>query len=101
AAQAAATLAATVIGFQLGLFSTAVVNAVLVLILVSVLASTFVGTRASERVALPKGPRPLGMRIVVGVGEPELALGALTLARRIARIDGGVVHPLLGVPRSA
>jgi Kef-type K+ transport system membrane component KefB len=101
AAQAAATLAATVIGFQLGLFSSAVVNAVLVLILVSVLASTFAGTRASESVELPKGPRPLGTRIVVGVGEPELALGALTIARRIARADGGVVHPLLVVPESA
>jgi Kef-type K+ transport system membrane component KefB len=101
AAQAAATLAATVIGFQLGLFSSAVVNAVLVLILVSVLASTLVGTRASERAAAPDGPHPLGMRVVVGVGVPEHALGALTLARRIARIDGGVVYPLLVVPESA
>jgi Kef-type K+ transport system membrane component KefB len=101
AAQAAATLAATVIGFQLGLFSSAVVNAVLVLILVSVLASTLVGTRASERATAPDGPHPLGMRVVVGVGVPEHAIGALTLARRIARIDGGVVHPLLVVPESA
>jgi hypothetical protein len=90
-----------VIGFQLGLFSSAVVNAVLVLILVSVLASTLVGTRASERAAAPDGPHPLGMRVVVGVGVPEHALGALTLARRIARIDGGVVYPLLVVPESA
>lgn len=101
AAQAAATLAATVIGFQLGLFSSAVVNAVLVLIFVSVLASTIVGTRASARASSPDGPRPLGTRIVVGLGEPELALGALTLARRIARADGGVVHPLLVVPEAA
>ena len=101
AAQAAATLAATVIGFQLGLFSSAVVNAVLVLILASVLASTLVGTRASERAATPDGPHPLGMRVVVGVSDPEHALGALTLARRIARTDGGVVHPLLVVPESA
>ena len=101
AAQAAATLAATVIGFQLGLFSSAVVNAVLVLILVSVLVSTLVGTRASERAARPEGPRPLGMRVIVGVLDPEHALGALTIARRIARADGGVVHPLLVVPESA
>jgi Kef-type K+ transport system membrane component KefB len=100
-AQAAATLAATVIGFQLGLFSSTVVNAVLVLILVSVLASTISGSRAAEHVALPKGPKPLGTRVVVGVGDPELALGALTLARRVARADGGVVHPLLVVPESA
>jgi Kef-type K+ transport system membrane component KefB len=101
AAQAAATLAATVIGFQLGLFSSAVVNAILVLILVSVLASTLVGTRASERAAPPDGPSPLGKRVIVGVLDPEHALGALTLARRIARADGGVVHPLLVVPESA
>ncbi|HUA73542.1 MAG TPA: cation:proton antiporter [Solirubrobacteraceae bacterium] len=101
AAQAAATLAATVIGFQLGLFSSAVVNAVLVLILVSVLASTLAGTRAAERVATPDGPRPLGKRVVVGLLDPEHARGALALARRIARADGGVVHPLLVVPESA
>ncbi|HTZ88539.1 MAG TPA: cation:proton antiporter [Solirubrobacteraceae bacterium] len=101
AAQAAATLAATVIGFQLGLFSSTVVNAVLVLILVSVLASTLAGTRASERVAMPVGPRPLGKRVVVGVLDPDHALGALTFAHRIARADGGVVHPLLVVPESA
>jgi Kef-type K+ transport system membrane component KefB len=101
AAQAAATLAATVIGFQLGLFSSAVVNAVLVLILVSVLVSTLAGTRAAARAAMPDGPRPLGKRVVVGVLDPDRALGALTIARRIARADGGVVHPLLVVPESA
>ncbi|HEV7527621.1 MAG TPA: cation:proton antiporter [Solirubrobacteraceae bacterium] len=101
AAQAAATLAATVIGFQLGLFSSAVVNAVLVLIFASVLASTIAGARASARMSSPDGPRPLGTRVVVGVADPALALGALTLARRIARADGGVVHPLLVVPESA
>lgn len=101
AAQAAATLAATVIGFQIGLFSSTVVNAVLVLILVSVLASTLVGARASARVAVPAGPNPLGTRVVVGVGDAERATGALTVARRIARADGGVVHPVLVVPESA
>jgi Na+:H+ antiporter len=101
AAQAAATLAATVIGFQLGLFSSAVVNAVLVLILVSVLVSTLAGTRAAQRAPRPAGPMPLGKRVVVGVLDPDRALGALTVARRIARADGGVVHPLLVVPESA
>jgi Kef-type K+ transport system membrane component KefB len=102
AAQAAATLAATVIGFQLGLFDSSVVNAVLVVILVSVLASTLVGARASERLpAREHGPQPLGMRVVVGVGDPEPAGGALSIAVRIARADGGVVHPVLVVPESA
>jgi Kef-type K+ transport system membrane component KefB len=97
-AQAAATLAATVIGFELGLFDTAVVNAVLVVILVSVLASTIAAKRASARVPVTGGPRLLGARVVVGIGDPELARGALTIARRIARADGGVVHPVLVVP---
>jgi Kef-type K+ transport system membrane component KefB len=101
AAQAAATLAATVIGFQLGLFSNAVVNAVLVVIFVSVLASTVIGDRATARVKLPEGPSPLGTRVVVGVSDVAAAAGALTVAHRIARADGGVVHPVLVVPESA
>jgi Kef-type K+ transport system membrane component KefB len=101
AAQAAATLAATVIGFQLGLFSNAVVNAVLVVIFVSVLASTMIGDRATARVALPEGPSPLGTRVVVGVADVQTAAGALAVAHRIARVDGGVVHPVLVVPESA
>jgi Kef-type K+ transport system membrane component KefB len=101
AAQAAATLAATVIGFQLGLFSNAVVNAVLVVIFVSVLASTVIGDRATARVSLPEGPSPLGTRVVVGVADADVAVGALTVAHRIARADGGVVHPVLVVPESA
>jgi Kef-type K+ transport system membrane component KefB len=101
AAQAAATLAATVIGFQLGLFSSAVVNAVLVVIFVSVLASTLIGARAAEHVVLPEGPSPLGTRVVVGVSDVATAAGALTVAHRIARADGGVVHPVLVVPESA
>ncbi len=100
-AQAAATLAATVVGFQLGLFDSSVVNAVLVLIFVSLLASTIVGASASGRVhARDHGPRPLGTRVVVGVGDPALAAGALSIARRIAWTDGGVVHPVLVLPES-
>jgi Kef-type K+ transport system membrane component KefB len=101
AAQAAATLAATVVGFQLGLFDSSVVNAVLVLIFASVLASTVVGARASSRMhAHEHGPQPLGTRVVVAVGDPDVARGALTIAVRIARADGGVVHPVLVLPES-
>jgi hypothetical protein len=101
AAQAAATLAATVVGFQLGLFSSAVVNAVLVLIFASVLVSTVVAKRASAEMATHEyGARPLGARVVVGVGDPGPAAGALSIAVRIARADGGVVQPVLVVPQS-
>jgi Kef-type K+ transport system membrane component KefB len=102
AAQAAATLAATVVGFQLGLFSSAVVNAVLVLIFASVLVSTIAGTRASAAMVTHEDrARPMGARVVVGVGDPESAAGALSIAVRIARADGGVVQPVLVVPQSA
>ena len=101
-AQAAATLAATVIGFQLGLFDSSVVNAVLVLILLSVLASTFTAIYACKRVSIADhGPQSLGTRVVVGVGDPDRARGALAIALRIARADGGIVHPVLVVPESA
>ncbi len=101
-AQAAATLAATVIGFQLGLFDSEVVNAVLAVILVSVLASSVVGARASARLHPPTGEhKPLGTRVVVGIRDPDTAPGALSIAVRIARADGGVVYPVLVVPESA
>ncbi len=45
--------------------------------------------------------RPMGARVVVGVGDPASAAGALSIAVRIARADGGVVQPVLVVPQSA
>jgi Kef-type K+ transport system membrane component KefB len=101
-AQAAATLAATVIGFQLGLFDSEVVNAVLAVIFLSVLASSLVGARASARAPAPeREQKPLGTRVVVGIRDPDVAPGALSIAVRIARADGGVVRPVLVVPESA
>ena len=49
--QAAATLAATVVGFELGLLSETVVNAVLVLIVVSLLVASAAAELAGRRVA--------------------------------------------------
>ncbi len=101
AAQAAATLAATVVGFQLGLFDSSVVNAILVVIFVSVLISTIAANRAtSELQGGERGEEQLGARVVVGVAEPEHARAALAIAVRIARADGGVVLPVLVVPES-
>ena len=39
--------------------------------------------------------------MVVGIGDPDTAPGALSIAVRIARADGGVVYPVLVVPESA
>ena len=56
--QAAATLAATTVGFEIGLFDESVVNAVLVLILVSMIVSTLVAERTVGRVAIATRSNP-------------------------------------------
>lgn len=94
--QAAATLAATIVGFDIGLFSETVVNAVLVLILVSVVVSTLVGERVADGMtAVDAGTVPLGEHVLVVVDEglaPDLACHA---AAHIAEADGGIVLPVL------
>ena len=78
--QAAATLAVTLIGFEIGLFGTSVVNAVLVLIVVSIVSAALL----AERVVgwLPQGARKrrLGAKIVVVT---------VRVATLVSRPDGG------------
>ena len=76
--QAAATLAATTVGFQIGLFSESVVNAVLVLILVSVVVATLVVEREKVRVEIPPpAGKSLGEHVLVAVADLDAApLGA-------------------------
>ncbi len=96
APQAAATLAATTVGFQIGLFSEAVVNAVLVLILVSVVVATVVTERATKRVALPPpSERELGEHVLVAVADLDSAPLALRLARAASETATGVVDVIL------
>jgi Kef-type K+ transport system membrane component KefB len=97
--QAAATLAATFVGLEIGLFSMATVNAVMIVIVVTmVVASTsaqFFGRR------LPKPPidtSRLGRSVVLQVDEAAELPALLGLARRLADRDGGVVRPILVVP---
>ena len=94
--QAAATLAATVIGFQIGLFDQSVVNAVLVLILVSIIAATMLVERVMGDVPVPEAEAGnLGKRVLVALEDPEQARIAFALGARIAAPDGGVVRALL------
>lgn len=88
--QAAATLAAVMVGLKIGLFGESVVNASLVVILVSVILSTLVAERSVRRI----GPvvseyRPLGSHVVVAAEDPGEALPALFAAARIAAPEGG------------
>jgi Kef-type K+ transport system membrane component KefB len=94
--QAAATLAATTVGFQIGLFSEAVVNAVLVLILVSVVVATVVTERSTKSVALPPpSERELGEHVLVAVADLDSAPLALRLARAVTETATGVVDVIL------
>lgn len=94
--QAAATLAATTVGFQIGLFSTTVVNAVLVLILVTMIGSPIAATIFARKVPTPDDrDEPLGARVLVAVEHAQPDLGLLRLAGRIADADAGVVYPIL------
>ncbi|HEY3726511.1 MAG TPA: cation:proton antiporter [Solirubrobacteraceae bacterium] len=95
--QAAATLAATVIGFNIGLFDQSVVNAVLVLILVSIVAATLITDRYKRRVAVPQvDALALGKRVLVALEDPDQAQIGFTIGARVAAPDSGVIRALLG-----
>jgi Kef-type K+ transport system membrane component KefB len=96
--QAAATLAATFVGLQIGLFTVSVVNAVMLLIVASLFASSI-----SANVFGPRVPRPpidvtrLGRSVVVHVSTADCGPLA-AVAARLAASDGGVVYPAVVVP---
>ncbi|HET7052572.1 MAG TPA: cation:proton antiporter [Solirubrobacterales bacterium] len=96
--QAAAALAATIVGFDIGLFDQAVVNAVLVLILASIVVGTLLVERAVRRVPPPGVEDRLGHRVLVALEDPAQAPLAFAVAARIAAPDSGVVHGLLSSP---
>jgi Kef-type K+ transport system membrane component KefB len=98
-AQAAATLAATVIGYNVGLYGSDVVNAVMVVVAVS-LVLTSVGTnRFAPQVPPPVDERRrTGETILVPVlGELEELPDLLRLGRELAEPAGGFVQPLVPV----
>ena len=97
--QAAATLAATTVGFDIGLFDESVVNAVLVLILVSMIVSTLVAERTVGRVQLPADAVPaLGERVLVAVADLDAAPLGLRVARALAAAHAGVIEVVLIEP---
>ena len=92
--QAAATLAATVVGFDLGLLDAVVVNAVLVLIVVSLLVSSAAAELAAPRVpAAAADAGQLGRAVVLALGDPGVDPATARLAARLAEPDGGIVVP--------
>jgi Kef-type K+ transport system membrane component KefB len=89
APQAAATLAVTLIGFELGLFDTSVVNAVLVLILVSISFAAVLAQRVVRWVPHAAHLPPLGHHILVVTVAEEPSDEAMQIATLLTRPDGG------------
>jgi len=92
--QAAATLAATIVGHQIGLFSDTVVNAVLVLIVVSLVLASLTATLSGRGVPRQQvGAERLGRTVVLALGDETDLRPAARVAARIAEADGGLVVP--------
>lgn len=94
-AQAAATLAAVIVGFEAGLFQEDLVNAALVVVLFSLIIASVGAARYAPRVPPGQAPdRRLGDAVLVPVVDsPGMAL-RLRLGALLARADGGVVLAL-------
>jgi Kef-type K+ transport system membrane component KefB len=88
--QAAATLAATLVGFQIGLFGVTLVNAVLVLIVVSITTGALLAQKVVTWIPAAAGAhRPLGEKVLVVTTSAGPSDAAMRAARRLARPDGG------------
>lgn len=92
--QAAATLAAIVVGFEVGLVDTQTVNAVILVILASSLVTSWVADRTAPRLRRPDRPQPIGDVVVVPVSRPESRAPLMRLAAAMAHRDSGRVVPL-------
>jgi Kef-type K+ transport system membrane component KefB len=94
--QAAATLAATLVGLRIGLFDESTVNAVMLLIAVSLIVASAAATFFGARVPRPSvDASRLARSVLVDVDPAEPAERAVGLAARLARVDGGVIRPVV------
>jgi Kef-type K+ transport system membrane component KefB len=98
AAQAAATLAAIVVGLNVGLIDGETVNAVMMVILVTCVVAPAAASRYAARLPRPTPDRDLGDVVVVPMANPATAPRLVRIASVFARADGGIVVPLIVVP---
>ena len=98
-AQAAATLAATVIGYEVELYDSDVVNAVMVVVAVSLILTSIGTNRFAPEIPPPVDERRrAGETILVPViGELDGLADVLRLGRELAEPAGGIVRPLVPV----
>jgi len=102
--QAAATLAATLIGVEVGLFDEAVLNGAIAMILVTCVVGPAVVAKFGREIALeekrePRVSLPTSRRIVAAVANPVHGAGLLELAMLLRDRDSHEpLHPLTVVP---
>ena len=101
-AQAAATLAATVIGFEIGLYGSDVVNAVMVVVAVSLVVTSVGTNRFAPEIPPPVDERRrAGETILVPVlGDADGLEDVLRLAADLADSAGGLVQPMVPITSS-
>ena len=93
--QAAATLAATLVGAEAGLFTDQVVNAVVFIVLVSIVLGSLVTRRFANRVELPaQSRRAVGAAVLVGLPGAAPAQLLVTVAASVAAENHGLVMPV-------
>ncbi len=94
-AQAAATLAAVFVGFDIGLLDESTVNAVILVILIScVMASLTSGVIVLRLPPPPAKTERLGRRVVLPVSDRAVSPDQLQVAAAVAKRDAGTVIPL-------
>ncbi len=93
-AQAAATLAAVIVGFEVGLIDEDTVNAVILVILATCVVTSWAANRYAPRLTRPDRPQPLGDVVVVPVTRPDSRTPLVRLAAAMAKRDAGTVVPL-------
>lgn len=93
-AQAAATLAATFVGLQIGLFTTATVNAIMIVIVVSLILASLSASHFGRRIPKPAADATrLGRVVIVHCPNVDEARSVLSAAATIAEADSGLVRP--------
>jgi len=98
-AQAAATLASTMVGLRLGLFGEQIVNAVLLVVLVSLIL-TSVGVNIFSKRIQPETLtlKPIGRSVIVPVEANGILKQLVSTAGSLALADAGIVTPVAVVP---
>jgi len=101
-AQAAATLAATFVGLDIGLFTTSTVNAVMIVVVVTLVLASLCATRFGAEVPKPAPDSSrIGRTVLAHVDSADDAAAVLAVAASVAGADSGVVLPTFVVADGA